>query len=121
MLSRLLWACSLLPVAAQAFIGSFEVCDKRPQYVRVEVQAGFAPADCVAAAARVGDYIPLLLLPLGFVMPVCAAVGGERATLYLDPKVTDDSVMGHELRHAFPPAENHPYFLPMVSLPCDMQ
>jgi hypothetical protein len=103
---------------AGAFVGAFPVCDAKPQYVRLEVAPGFAPADCIAAAARARDYRPALLLLVGVVMPVCAATGIERATLYLDPAATDDAVLGHELRHAFPPVHSHPYLLPWLSSAC---
>ena len=103
---------------AGAFVGEFPVCDRTPQYARIEIAAGFGPADCIAASARAGDYRPALLLLVGVVMPVCAATGHERATLYLDPAVTDDGVLGHELRHAFPPVHSHPYLLPWLSSAC---
>lgn len=103
---------------AGAFVGSFPVCEPAPQYARVEIVSGFAPADCIAAAARAGDPRPALLLLAGIVMPACAATGHERATLYLTPSVTDDAVLGHELRHAFPPVHSHPYLLPWLSSSC---
>ena len=103
---------------AGAFVGEFPVCDAKSQYVRLEVAPGFAPADCIAAAARAGDPRPALLLLIGVVILVCTATGNERATLYLDPAATDDGVLGHELRHAFPPVHSHPYLLPWVSSAC---
>lgn len=109
---------ALCATQAGAFVGSFPVCDRAPQYVRLEVQAGFAPADCIAAAWQAGDPRPALLLLAGVVMPVCTASGHERATLYLTPAATDDSVLGHELRHAFPPVHSHPYLVPWVSSGC---
>ena len=115
-LAALLLALCALP--ASAFVGAFPVCDKAPQYARIEVRAGFAPADCIAAAARAGDIRPALLLLAGVVMPVCTASGHERATRYLTPSVTDDGVLGHELRHAFPPVHSHPYLVPWVSSDC---
>ena len=32
--------------------------------------------------------------------------------------VTDDGVLGHELRHAFPPVHSHPYLLPWLASSC---
>ncbi len=111
----------LRPGVALAWVGTFPVCVSAPQYARVEVVAGFGPIDCVVAAARLGDLRPAALLLAGFVMPVCAAIGHERATLYLEPDATDDAIIGHELRHAFPPPHSHPYLLPWISSPCDWQ
>lgn len=114
----LLLLAGCLPTLAWGWVGSFPVCNKTPQYARVEIVTGFAPADCIAAAAKLGDFRPALLLLVGAIMPVCTAIGSELAILYLDPAVTDDAVLGHELRHAFPPVHSHPYLLPWISSDC---
>ena len=116
-IAALLLAFVAVPVAA--FVGEFPVCEKRAQYVRVEIVSGFAPADCIAAAWAAGDIRPALLLLAGFIMPACTATGDGFARLYLTPAVTDDAVLGHELRHAFPPVHSHPYMLPWVSSSCE--
>jgi len=112
-------ACSLLPLTAQAFVGDFPVCDKRPQYVRIELREGFPPAECPAVSLDRGNPIPALLLVLGSVYVSCAlyAPGTERATIIV-PAGGPDAILGHELRHAFAPHEFHPALLPFVTESC---
>lgn len=112
-------AALLLLWASSAGASEFPVCEQRAQYVRVEIVGEFAPANCIAAAWAQGDARPALLLLAGVIVPVCAEVSPGNARLYLTPEVTDDAVLGHELRHAFPPVHSHPYLLPWVSSPCE--
>lgn len=118
---RRAWAMLLCLVAsgASAFVGSFPVCEPRAQYVRLEIYEGFAPADCVRVTLAEGDVRFLLATLAGFPITACVDLRGDVARMYLRPDVTDDSVLGHELRHAFAPQESHPLLLPMVSLPCE--
>lgn len=108
-----------LSASASAFVGSFPVCEPRAQYVRLEIYEGFAPADCIRVTLAEGDVRFLLATLAGFPITACVDLRGDVARMYLRPDVTDDSVLGHELRHAFAPQESHPLLLPMVSLPCE--
>ena len=111
-------ALALVPSLAWGFVGSFPVCEPAPQYARVEVVRGHGVPDCIAAGMAAGDPRPLLMLLVGLPVPVCTVAAGERATIYATPEVTDDSILGHELRHAFPPVHSHPYALPWLSSDC---
>lgn len=106
--------------SAQAWLGAFDVCDKAPQYVRIEVYDGFAPLECPAVAAGMGNPLPLLLLAVGTVYVSCALFvpGTERAALVVSLD-GPDAMIGHELRHAFAPHDFHPPMLPFVNLPCE--
>ncbi len=118
---RRAWAMLLCLVAsgASAFVGSFPVCEPRAQYVRLEIYEGFAPADCIRESLKEGDPRLLVMALAGFPTLACVGLQGDVARMYLRPDVTDDSVLGHELRHAFAPQESHPLLLPMVSLSCE--
>ncbi len=109
-----------LSASAGAFVGEFPVCDKKPQYVRLEIYDGFPPFQCPSIAAERGNPLPMLLLAIGTFYASCAmyAPGTERATLVVSLK-SPDEIIGHELRHAFPPHEFHPPMLPFLTLGCD--
>lgn len=113
--AALLWSWS----EAAAFVGSFPVCYKGAQYVRIEFVKGFAPVDCAIEGAKLGNYWLLVGAPLGFFAPTCTVYGEGWARIHMDPRNADDSVLGHELRHAFPPQHSHPFFLPFVSSSCE--
>lgn len=123
MLAAAAVAAWLMPAAALGFAGSFRVCDRAPQYVRVEVVDGFPPFDCPAVAWEAGNPLPAILTISGLAFYASCALyapGGERARLMISLR-SPDAVIGHELRHAFPPHEFHLPAVPFFDLPCDWQ
>ena len=123
---RLLALLALFPILAHA--GEFPVCDRKPQYARIELVSTFAPTQCVA---EVWETNPLfgVLAALGAatgmgILGACTryAPGTDVSRIVFDLRVQSegaDEVLGHELRHAFEPREFHPTLLPMVTLPCE--
>jgi len=98
---------------------SFEACNAAPQYARIEVVSAIPALQCPIEALGNGDVLPLVATALGTVYYACAVVqSGERARIIILPGATSDGMLGHELRHVFPPHDFH--FLGF-DLPCDMQ
>lgn len=112
----------LLAVALPA--QAFPVCDPAPQYVRIELhERAFGPLECNVLGIRSGDpasYVLTALTLLSLAMPwACAGVyAPERGAMFIDVGQSADSVVGHELRHVFPPVHSHPAFLPFVDSSC---